>query len=97
MQHNYESDLIRVNLYLQKMYQKILNQKIEESRKEIDEAEVIAAKTLLAECVNELREKSIPVPEQLPQLGIMVETPAAVLEIDTLAKIAIFCQSEQMI
>ena len=48
--------------------------------------EVIAAKTLLAECVNELREKSIPVPEQLPQLGIMVETPAAVLEIDTLAK-----------
>ncbi len=27
MQHNYESDLIRVNLYLQKMYQQILNQK----------------------------------------------------------------------
>ena len=45
MQHNYESDLIRVNLYLQKMYQQILNQKIEESRKNIDENEVNAAKT----------------------------------------------------
>lgn len=57
MQHNYESDLIRVNLYLQKMYQQILNQKIEESRKNIDENEVIAAKTEISEWLSEEYQK----------------------------------------
>ena len=57
MQHNYESDLIRVNLYLQKMYQQILNQKIEESRKNIDENELIAAKTEISEWLSEEYQK----------------------------------------
>lgn len=47
--------------------------------------EVVSAKKLLAECENELREKSVPLPDRPPQLGVMIETPAAALEAGVLA------------
>lgn len=57
MQHNYESDLIEVNLYLQKMYQKILNQKIKESKETDDENEMIATKTEIVEWLSDEYQK----------------------------------------
>ena len=47
--------------------------------------EITTAKKLLAECAEELREKNIPLPDQMPRLGVMIETPAAALEVETLA------------
>ena len=47
--------------------------------------EITSAKKLLAECAEELRKKSVPLPDCLPQLGVMIETPAAALEAEVLA------------
>lgn len=47
--------------------------------------EITSAKKLLAVCAEELREKSVPLPDCLPQLGVMIETPAAALEAEVLA------------
>ncbi len=47
--------------------------------------EITTAKKLLTECAEELREKNIPLPDQMPRLGVMIETPAAALEVETLA------------
>ena len=51
--------------------------------------ELRAAKDLLAECRTELETEGIPVPRDLP-VGIMVETPAAALTADQLAREADF-------
>ena len=48
--------------------------------------EIVQAKEILYECADELRQNSVPVPDKLPQLGIMIETPAAALESLTLAQ-----------
>lgn len=47
--------------------------------------EVISAKNMLAECADELRSNAVSLPDQLPQLGVMIETPAAAMEADVLA------------
>lgn len=48
--------------------------------------EIFQAKQLFDECVEEMRQKSLPLPDKLPQLGVMIETPAAALEAFTLAQ-----------
>ena len=48
--------------------------------------EVLEAKRIFAECVDDLRARSTPLPAILPRLGVMIETPAAALESDVLAQ-----------
>ncbi len=48
--------------------------------------EIFQAKQIFDECVEELRQNSLPLPEKIPQLGVMIETPAAALEAFTLAQ-----------
>lgn len=54
-----------------------------------DTAEVLAAKALIAECEKELEKEGALFKKNVP-LGVMIETPAAVLIADELAKIADF-------
>lgn len=53
MSHNYESDLIQVNLFLQSVYQKVLNQKIKESKKTNTEDEMQSSKAEMAEWLSD--------------------------------------------
>lgn len=48
--------------------------------------EVLEAKRIFAECLDDLRARSVPLPDVLPRLGVMIETPAAALESDVLAR-----------
>lgn len=54
-----------------------------------DTEEVLSAKALIAECEEELQREGALFKENIP-LGVMIETPAAVLIADELAKIADF-------
>lgn len=54
-----------------------------------DTEEVLSAKALIAECENELKREGALFKKDIP-LGVMIETPAAVLIADELAKIADF-------
>lgn len=54
-----------------------------------DTEEVLSAKALMAECEEELQREGALFKENIP-LGVMIETPAAVLIADELAKIADF-------
>lgn len=54
-----------------------------------DTEEVMSAKALIAECEEELQREGALFKENIP-LGVMIETPAAVLIADELAKIADF-------
>lgn len=54
-----------------------------------DTEEVLAAKALIAECENELESEGALFKKGIP-LGVMIETPAAVLIADELARIADF-------
>lgn len=54
-----------------------------------DTEEVLSAKALIAECEDELQREGALFKENIP-LGVMIETPAAVLIADELAKIADF-------
>ena len=54
-----------------------------------DTAEVLAAKALIAECEKELEKEGALFKKNVP-LGVMIETPAAVLIADELAKISDF-------
>ncbi len=42
--------------------------------------EVLEAKRLLLECYVNLKDKGVELPENVPELGVMIETPAAALE-----------------
>lgn len=53
MQHNFESDLIKVNLYLHTMYQKIINQIAEKTGRCVGDDEMITAKMEIAEWLTE--------------------------------------------
>ncbi len=48
--------------------------------------EVLHAKEMLCQCAGELRNEGVSLPDRLPLLGVMIETPAAALEAEALAK-----------
>lgn len=48
--------------------------------------EILHTKEMLKQCAEELRQEGVALPEQLPLLGAMIETPAAALEADVLAQ-----------
>lgn len=52
--------------------------------------EVVAARRLLKETYESLKEKGVQVPENLPPIGTMIEIPAAALAADTLAAVSDF-------
>lgn len=48
--------------------------------------ELLNAKEMLRQCADDLRASGVGVPDRLPALGIMIETPAAAVEADVLAR-----------
>ena len=52
--------------------------------------EIFHAKEMLRTCMDELKNEGTSVPDHLPALGVMIETPAAALEVNTIAKVCDF-------
>ncbi|MBO4520219.1 MAG: phosphoenolpyruvate--protein phosphotransferase [Alphaproteobacteria bacterium] len=48
--------------------------------------EVLHTKEMLNQCAEDLRNNGFKVPDRLPALGVMIETPAAALETDAIAR-----------
>ncbi|MBR1778354.1 MAG: phosphoenolpyruvate--protein phosphotransferase [Alphaproteobacteria bacterium] len=48
--------------------------------------EVFHAKEMLHQCAEDLRAEGMALPDRLPLLGVMIETPAAALEADAIAR-----------
>lgn len=65
MSHNYESDLIQTNIFLQSVYQKVLNQKIKESKKTNREDEIQNTKIEMAEWLSDNYKENYPEAESL--------------------------------
>jgi len=48
--------------------------------------EILHAKKMFNECAEELKTKGVHLPDHLPTLGVMIETPAAALETEAIAR-----------
>ena len=52
--------------------------------------EIFHAKEMLQQCAEELKSEGFSIPENLPALGVMIETPAAAIEAETIAQVCDF-------